>query len=156
MSGPGPARRPEPPPHTARTDPSIVPRAAGPTPESCAAPRLRAAAVTALGPGRRGVTQATGQRWQRESRRPGLRPRPRPRPRPARPRPRPARPRPWLAEQAHPAAGQPADPASCPSASQAPPPTYRPPRSAPYPVKLRPRIANLAARPGRQDPLQAP
>lgn len=83
MSGPGPARHPAPPPHTARRDPGISPRR-GPNFRSRAGPRRRAVAVSQASsrPGQRGVTQATGLRGQRQAWRPGLRPRPRPRPRP--------------------------------------------------------------------------
>lgn len=81
-------------------------------------------------PRRRGVTQATGRRWQRESWRPRIAAAAQAPP----PAGQPARPRPLLAKQAHPTAGQPAGPASYPAASQAPPPTYGPPRAALRPI----------------------
>lgn len=163
MSGPGPARRPAPPLHTARTNPSILPHSR-PNLSHRTTPRRRAGAVrqASTRPRQRGVTQATRPTALAAKvlegpdcgRGPG---------------PAPGR----SASQATPIAGQTspshgwpkAGPAPCPSVKQAPPPNQRQPRPAPdqlakqcceIPGKLFPWIANLAAQPGRQEPLQAP
>lgn len=110
MSGPGPARRPAPPLHTARTNPSILPHSR-PNLSHRTTPRRRAGAVrqASTRPRQRGVTQATRPtalaakvleaRIAAAAQAPP-------------PAGQPARPRPLLAKQAHPKAGQ----------RQAPPP----------------------------------
>lgn len=129
MSGPGPARHPAPPPHTARRDLGISPRRK-PNFRSRAGPRRRAAAVSQASsrPGQRGVTQATGLRGQRQAWRPGLRPRPRPRPQPVSQTGHahfwPNKPCPLLAQQ------------------QAPPPSRQPARPHPRTVDPPPTISS--------------
>jgi hypothetical protein len=90
-------------------------------------------------PRRRGVTQATGRRWQRESWRPGLRPRPRPRPRP-------------VSQPGH-AHCWPNKPIPRLANRQAPPPARQPVRLHPRPIDhLELPFEQLA----RRDPSQAP
>lgn len=119
MSGPGPARHPAPPSHTARTDPGIAPRYGPDFQKPRCPPRRQAAAVTQAGtegsdPGQRTALAPTGleARIAAEAQAPP-------------PAGQPARPRPLLAKQALPTAGPPAGPAPGPSAGQAPPPTCR-------------------------------
>lgn len=119
MSGPGRARHPAPPSHTARTDPGIAPRYGPDFQKPRCPPRRPAAAVTQAGtegsdPGQRTALAATGleARIAAEAQAPP-------------PAGQPARPRPLLAKQALPTAGPPAGPAPGPSAGQAPPPTCR-------------------------------
>lgn len=90
-------------------------------------------------PRRRGVTRATGRRWQRESWRPGLRPRPRPRPRP-------------VSQPGH-AHCWPNKPTPRLANRQAPPPARQPVRLHPRPIDhLELPFDQLA----RRDPSQAP
>lgn len=154
MSSPDPARRPAPPPHTARTDPSIVPRQAqlqkprGPSVEGrgCQAGQ-HSAPTEGSDPGHRTALAAKvlEARIAAAAQAPP-------------PAGQPARPRPLMANrQAPPPARQPA---------RTHPPTYRPPklsldqlaslRSECPVVKLRPWVANLSAHPGGQGPLQTP